>query len=66
MLRYEPCHLWKILNIKKHFKKDYKKTLTIKKVCRYYYEFEGAKDEKQEKYKGAIILLAGEKSIEII
>ena len=47
-------------------KEDYKKTLTIKKVCRYYYEFEGAKDEKQEKYKGAIILLAGEKSIEII
>ena len=47
-------------------KKIVKKSNNYKKVCRYYYEFEGAKDEKQEKYKGAIILLAGEKSIEII
>ena len=47
-------------------KKIVKKSNNYKKVCRYYYEFEGEKDEKQEKYKGAIILLAGEKSIEII
>ena len=47
-------------------KKIVKKSNNYKKVCRYYYEFEGVKDEKQEKYKGAIILLAGEKSIEII